>query len=163
MKKYILFSILTLFFSFTGFAQHLSRLKKQQMIDSAFDARTDRYLRRCFPEFTIHIQYDTDSFSLCSIETVLLVAPNISSNQLPVLERYMVTMANYYVSINEPVLFDYGMIPADLDDNYERMFNNKRIFVGSPDGADNHPRVNHLLMVFNNVTDSYLDRRADGN
>jgi hypothetical protein len=161
MKKYILFVILSLCFSLVTSAQTLTRAKKQHMIDSAFDARSDRYLRRCFPDYTIQIKYQKDTFELCSIETVLLVAPGITENQMVVLEGFMTTMANYYVSRNEPVYFDFGMIPADVDDYYNKMFRNKRIYVGSPVGSDIHPHVAQLFTVFNHVTDNYLDHRAD--
>jgi hypothetical protein len=160
MKKYITLAMLFLCFSLGISAQTLTRAKKQHMIDSAFDARIDRYLRRCFPEFTIEVQYEKDSFSLCSIETVLLVAANISADQTPLLEKYMVTMANYYVSHKEFVHFDYGIIPVDVDANYDRMFHNKLIYVGSPFGAENHPKVNYLFSVFNKVTDHYLNHSA---
>ncbi len=159
MKK-LLFLPLFLVFGIAIYSQDVSFERKVDMIDSAYDARIDMFLKRCFPEYTIHINFEKDSFSLCSIETVLMVAPDISEEQIPILENFMTNMAIYYNSNNLPVRFDYGFVPGSIDTNFDRMFNRKEIYVSSLEKTTTDSRVISLLKVFNNITDAYISHAS---
>jgi len=130
------------------------------MIDSSYDARVDRYVKRCFPQYAVNIKFLKDSFSLCSVETVLMVAPDISEDQIPVLEQFMTNMAHYYNSLDEHVHFDYGFVPGSIDTNFDRMFSRREIYVSSMVKVTTHSTVSHLLAVFNKITDGYTGNQA---
>lgn len=161
MKK-IIFLLLIASCSEVLHAQEFSFERKVEMIDSAYDARIDLFVRRCFPEYTIRIKFMKDSFSLCSVESVVNVAPDISEEQLPVLEHFMTEMAIYYNSNNLHIRFDYGFVPGSIDTNFDRMFNRKVIYVTSLDKTTTHSRVIELLAIFNRVTDAYLLHATGG-
>ncbi len=124
------------------------------MIDSANSARIDEYAKKCFPDYAVLIRFKGDTFSLCSIETVLMVAPDIEEDQLPVLEQFMVNMANYYALKRIPVTFEYGMIPGSVEMIYDKMFNRREIFVSSAEINVTHSRAIDLLLIFNKITTS---------
>lgn len=156
MRKNILLSIL--FFGIVSIthAQDFSFERKVIMIDSAYDARIKKYLKKCFPEYKVTIKVGKDSLNLCSVEDVFMEAPDVSEDQIAVLEIFMVNMANYYCLNNEPVLFDYGFVPGSIETNFDRMFNRKEIYVTSLDKVTTHSSVIHLISVFNKVIYHYL-------
>ncbi len=165
MKKIILLYILFLGTTVLSHSQEPSFERKVLMIDSAYDARIDLYVKKCFPEHTIHIKFEKDSFTICSIEMALWVAPDISEDQLPVLEKFMTDMANYFNTMNIPIRFDHGFVPGSIDTNFDRMFKRKEIYVSSLEKSTTHSVTIDLISAFNKVTDSYIrnaSRNASG-
>ncbi len=142
-----------------GYSQKPNLERQVEMIDSAYSSRVDRYIRKCYPDYTIRIQFEKDSFSLCSIEMVLFVAPDISADQIPVLKEFMINMAHYHNLNKEPVLLEYGIISGAVDVLYDRTFKRKEIFVHSLEKNVTHDTVIDLIAAFNKITYSYMDKR----
>jgi hypothetical protein len=156
----LLLGIILAGFLISNFAQqqNLSLERKIEMIDSAEDARIEKYLKKCFPAYEIRIYYEGDSGSLCSMELAFWVADKISDDQWPKLEKFVSDVAHDFNSKGQHIYFDYGMIPGSIDNTYDRMFNRRVTYVSSLEKQTTHSRAIELITSFNKITESYANK-----
>jgi hypothetical protein len=161
MKKKLFIQLLFISLCITAYSQETVDVERKAiMIDSAYDARIELYVKQCFPEYEIIVKFGKDSSTICSMEMVLWVAPDISENQFPVLEKFMTEVAHNYNKKGIHILFEYGFVPGSVDVTYDRMFNRDVIYVSSLERATTHSRTIDLLADFNKITDMYTNRHT---
>jgi hypothetical protein len=160
MKKHVLFLFIVagLWLSCIAlsYSQSLSEKRKWYMIDSADQARTEKYLRHCFPEFSFKIAYKKDSTQICSLETAFRIAPDADDNEFEQLEKFVQQVSTYYNIHHVHILFQYGLLPGDVDVMFDRTFNKKEIFISSGERNTTHQQTIELIAAFNKITDSYV-------
>lgn len=152
----LLLGIIFAGFIISNFTQQLSPIIKADMVDSANNARIETYLVRCFPEYATKIKFEQDSSELCSIDIAFWVANDISDNQFPKLEKFMVDLSTYYNLHGQHILIEYGMTPGSIDIIYDRMFNDRALVIYWPEKSITYSRIDELVNDFNDVTYSFL-------
>lgn len=154
----LLLGIIFAGFLISNFAQDISLERKTLMIDSAYDARIETYLKKCFPAYQIRIFYEGDSGTLCSMELAFWVADELSEDQWPILEKFVTKVSHDFNSKGLHILFDYGYVPGSIDNNFDRMFNRSVIYVTSLEKQTTHSKAIELIGIFNSITDTYTNR-----
>jgi hypothetical protein len=155
----LLLGIIFAGFVISNFTQQLSPEMKASMIDSANDSRIENYLLRCFPSYATRIKFEQDSSELCSVDIAMWVANDISDDQFPRVEKFMVNVSKYYNNHGLHILIQYGIIPGSIDLIYDRMFNNKALVIYWPEKNITYSRTEELVGAFNDVTYSYIGKK----
>jgi hypothetical protein len=156
----LLLGIIFAGFIISNFTQQMSPEMKASMVDSANNARIENYLLRCFPSYATKIKFEQDSSELCSVDVAFWVANDISENQFPRIEKFMVDVSKYYNAHGLHILIQYGMIPGNIDLIYDKMFNDQALVIYWPEKIVTNSRIEELVTSFNDVTYSCIGRKT---
>lgn len=140
--------------------------EKVWLIDSARSSRIETYLKHCFTESAIEVDFRQQHGNICSLEMAFWVAQDISDDQFPLLRKFVTEVSHHYNRSGVNIMFEYGIVPGSVDYIYDRMFNKKVIYVLACDPetiwdeVTTYSRVYDLIGTFNAVTENYISGKA---